>query len=109
MVIAYRKATELKQDEVNFNAWLQGMYFYEALSDVAPILRALSKAKRPVKYSEQPYDLYGRKAAKEEEEKEKKSFQKNISAMEIFTVNFNKRFAQKKVNANGGQRTDAGD
>lgn len=58
LVKYYRKAYEIRQDEVNRNAWLQGMYVYEAIADIAPILHAFAKkGTRARKYSEKPYEF----------------------------------------------------
>lgn len=43
---SYRRADELKQRRRNQDLWLQGMYFYEALCDVSPILQAFAKKVR---------------------------------------------------------------
>ena len=43
---SYRRADELKQRRRNQDLWLQGMYFYEALCDVSPILQAFAKKER---------------------------------------------------------------
>ena len=42
---AYRRAKKLRTIEINANAWLQGMYIYEALLDVGQYTKAFSKAK----------------------------------------------------------------
>lgn len=58
MVKYYRKAYEIRQDEFNRNAWLQGMYVYEAIADIAPILHAFAKkGTKARKYSEKPYEF----------------------------------------------------
>lgn len=58
LVKYYRKAYEIRQDEVNRNAWLQGMYVYEAIADIAPILHAFAKkGTRARKYAEKPYEF----------------------------------------------------
>ena len=52
----YRKAYRIKQDEINNNAWLQGLYVYDALSTA--LYNALSKKHaRPRKYAQQPYNF----------------------------------------------------
>lgn len=43
LVIFYRKAEELRTSRKNQEMWLQGAYFYEALSRVSPLLHALPK------------------------------------------------------------------
>lgn len=53
-------------------AWLQGMYVYEVLMDVAPYIKAFSK-ERPKAYPKEPYDLFKeqREAREEREAKER--------------------------------------
>lgn len=71
----YREAHELKVKQNDEQMWVQGMYIYEALCEVSPILHAFSKSgTKPLPYAEKPY-LYNRKTEserdKEREEKEK--------------------------------------
>ena len=80
----YRKAYKIKKEQMNEQLWLQGVYIYEALLDVSPILHAFSsKGTKPAPFPKQPYnlgyldDLYTKeekeemKKAKEEKEVEK--------------------------------------
>ena len=67
LVKAYRKADMLRRQRVNHDAWLQGMYFYEALCDASPLLNAFSKEGKSFPYIERPYAI----TAKEAEEREK--------------------------------------
>lgn len=54
----YREAYELKKKLKNEELWLQGMYFYEALCDVSPVLHAFAKkGTKPIKYPSEPYPL----------------------------------------------------
>ena len=54
----YRKSDEIKRDRKNQELWLQGMYIYEALCDVSPILHAFAKSgTKPRPYSEKPYAI----------------------------------------------------
>lgn len=56
-----------QQDEY---MWMQGMYIYEALCKVSPILHAFSKkGTKPLPYSEKPY-LHNDDTFKTEDEKE---------------------------------------
>ena len=43
LVKFYRKSEELRKERVNQEAWLQGMYIYDALLRVAPVLHAFAK------------------------------------------------------------------
>jgi hypothetical protein len=52
----YRKAYQIKQDEINHNAWLQGLYVYDAVSTV--VYNALKNKNDPKKhYAEKHYDF----------------------------------------------------
>lgn len=71
----YREAHELKVKQNDEQMWVQGMYIYEALCEVSPILHAFSKSgTKPLPYAQKPY-LYNVKTEserdKEREEKEK--------------------------------------
>lgn len=72
----YLKAFELKEKreatKTKWTEWEQGLYIYEALCDVSPILRAFSKAKKPLPYVERPYGIDNIEKTKEELEQERK-------------------------------------
>lgn len=69
----YREAHELKRREKNQELWMQGMYIYEALCEVSPVLRAFAKkGTKPMPYVEEPYPL-SRKEIIEREEREAKA------------------------------------
>ena len=54
----YRKAHELQRKRINEDLWLQGMYIYEALCDVSPIMNAFAKrGTKPHPYTDRPYSL----------------------------------------------------
>lgn len=58
LVKYYRKAFELRQEEQNRAAWLQGMYIYEAIADLAPILHAFAKRGTKARpYPQKPYEF----------------------------------------------------
>lgn len=58
LVKDYRKADQLRLERDNTHFWLQGMYFYEALCDVAPILVSFPKKGAKVEsYTKQPYPV----------------------------------------------------
>lgn len=89
----YRQADKIKRDRENFNAWLQGMYFYEALSDVSPVLRAFAKnGTKAHSYSSKPYELYKRENNVKKEKSEEK-YDPGIAYMEMIMANVNKKFA----------------
>ena len=58
MVRAYRKADEMRKRRQNETLWLQGMYIYEALCDVAPVFHAfVKKGTKPNPYAKEPYAI----------------------------------------------------
>lgn len=99
LVVAYRKAEEIRNAKRNQELWLQGMYFYEALCDVAPILRAFAKkGTRPLKYPSEPYSLTTKEQERSEEKQERRVFNKGLEMMKAFMGAHNKKFeAGEKV------------
>lgn len=69
---AYRESEKIRLTKQNQMLWLQGLYVYEAIADLAPALKAFSKGKAK-SYSKEPYDLFEgeRKAREEREQRER--------------------------------------
>ena len=102
LVKYYRKAARIRQDLKNQNAWLQGMYVYQAVGNLAPILRAFAKKDaKPQPYPEQPFGLNVRQDKKVEKTKEKKQDDKAKAYMQMFAMSFNKKFQGKGGGVNG--------
>ena len=83
----YRKAYRIKQDEINNNAWLQGLYIYDAVSTALfNALRGMGKSKPPAKdYAKQPYDLNNKVKTEAEKAREVEIEQEKAAAwMENF-------------------------
>ena len=90
----YRKAYLIKQEEINNNAWLQGVYIYDAVSTALHnALRGFSKQKIPAKdYATKPYDFRHKPKTEAEKAKEVATEQEKAAAwMENFV-----RINQKK-------------
>ena len=101
MARMYRKAHDLKLEEMNFSLWLQGRYIYDALCCVSPILRAFSKAKKPIDYHEMPYALQTEYSEIRRKQKEQESNKKAKAMLEAFATKFNKKFLEKGGANNG--------
>ena len=90
----YRKAYHIKQDEFNHNAWLQGMYVYDAVSTALHnALRGMGKTKPPTQdYAKQPYEFNKKTKTEQEKAKEVEIEQEKAAAwMENFVrLNSNK-------------------
>lgn len=68
----YLEAQKRKIKQQDEYMWVQGMYIYEALCKVSPVLHAFSKKGiKPLPYSEKPY-LRDNDDLQSEEEKKKK-------------------------------------
>lgn len=87
----YRKAYKLKQEEKNNNAWLQGLYMYDAISTALHnTLRGKNQKAR--EYAKQPYNFENREKSEFEKAKEVEIEQQKAQAwMENFV-----RINQKK-------------
>lgn len=80
MTKAYRKADEMRRRRQNESLWLQGMYIYEALCDVAPVFHAFAKkGTKPSPYSKEPYAITEGEI-QEREEREARLKQERIKA-----------------------------
>ena len=85
----FRKAYQIKQEEINNNAWLQGMYIYDAVSTALHnALRGMGKNKPPAKdYAKQPYEFKNKVKTEAEKAEEVKIEQKKAAAwMENFVL-----------------------
>lgn len=92
MVKYYRKANELQVEQRNFELWLQGMYIYEAVRDLAPVLNALSKNREPEPYRREPIPLTEANRLKAEEEDKKRRLADGKAKMEQLMASINKQF-----------------
>ena len=91
----YRQADELRVERRNQEMWLQGLYVYEAMCDVAPILHAMAKKGTKARpYPEQPYAITEKQRRREIEEKERAVANKGKKMMEMFMQRNNKRFEE---------------
>ena len=94
---AYRKAYELKRERRNEELWLQGMYIYEAIGDLAPILHAFAKKGAQAKpYAEHPYPITARLHAEAERLKEKREYEKQKINFHNLMASVNMRFTSKE-------------
>ena len=107
LVIAYRKAAEIRNQRKNQELWLQGMYIYEALCDVAPIMRAFVKrGTKPGKYPEEPYSLTAKEREEKRDEKAERAYNKGMKRMEALKTAMDKKYGSD-TNQEGGEVIDA--
>lgn len=71
MTRAFLEAEAIRQKEklreMNRQAWLSGMYIYDALIRVAPLYQPFSKSHSIPDYPNEPYDLFAEEKKAEEE------------------------------------------
>jgi len=73
----YRKADELRRKRKNEELWLQGMYIYEALCCVAPVLHAMAKGgTKPAPYPTKPYPITPEEIRAEQERRERERLER---------------------------------
>ena len=81
---AYRKAHMIRLKNAEWERWRQGMYFYDALIKVSPILRAFAKGNvKPEEYPQEPYPITQQEADEREEAREKERYERYIAQMEL--------------------------
>lgn len=91
----YRQAEEIKTERKNQELWLQGLYIYEALCDVAPIMQAMAKKGTKARpYPEQPYAITEKQRKRENDEKERRVAEKGKRMLEMFMKQSNKHFEE---------------
>lgn len=93
---SYRDAEKLKAEKMNRELWLQGMYFYDALCKVSPILHAFAKGgTKPNPYPEEPYALTRKEDKAREETKAEKQMREAQRYMEQFAIGYAQAQAEK--------------
>ena len=81
----YRKADAIRTERMNQEKWLQGLYIYEAICDVSPVLHAFAKkGSKPRPYTAEPYPLTGSQKKQLDEAKEKAVAEKGRAMLEAF-------------------------
>ena len=94
---SFREAESLRRERANQEAWLQGMYFYDALARVSPILHAFAKkGTKAQPYVEEPYPINEKTVKDVQDKREKQNSQKGLRYMEALMVRNNKRFEERK-------------
>lgn len=95
----YREYHKLRVKQKDEEFWQQGMYIYEALCNVSPILHAFSKnGTKPLPYSSKPYLAQAELDKKKEDEEQKLENERLIARLhfENWARATKKRFENKK-------------
>lgn len=98
LVIYYREADKLRNERMNQQAWVQGMYIYDAIARLSPVLRPFGKkGTKAQPYVDKPYPLDSQETENEEDQKEKANSEKAKRFMEMFMVSNNEKMEKKKL------------
>lgn len=97
MVKYYRQLDKINREHENYLAWLQGMYFYEALLDASPMFRDMLKNPKPIPYREYPLPMSEEEDQRIAEMKNRKTMEANKRKMEQHMARVNKQFKGKEV------------
>lgn len=98
----YREAYKIKVRQKDEQLWMQGMYIYEALCDVSPILHAFSKkGTKPLQYSNKPY-LARSESGELEKETEQSAENERLKAILHFNT-WAKAVGKRFKNKQGGE------
>ena len=82
LAVAYRKAHRLRREEENEKAWMQGLYFFDAIS--VSLANSFSKSgSKKQTYIERPVDIYppSEEELKRREQAEYKKIEETMKAM----------------------------
>ena len=97
LVKYYREAEQLRHERANQDMWLQGMYIYDAISRLSPILHAFAKkGTKPKPYPDEPYPINKRLEKQAEVNKEKAKSEKALRSMQAYMVQANKQLQDRK-------------
>lgn len=93
----YREAEEMRNEKKNQELWLQGMYIYEAIADLSPVLHAFAKkGTKPQPYTDAPYPITKKQRERIKAEKERQTFEKGKRFMETLLQQTNEKFKEVK-------------
>lgn len=71
MAAIFREADKRRMERINAESHLMGLYVYEALCDVSPVLHAFAKkGTKPKPFRTEPYALNREKEEKSEQQEE---------------------------------------
>lgn len=102
LVKHYRKADELLKARKNQELWLQGMYVYEAMCKVSPVLHAFAKTgTKPLPYSDKPYSISAKEVEEQRDVQEKENRQKAKASFMNWANQLKLPSVKKDVSKNG--------
>ena len=100
---AIREKYEIDLEQKSFDAWLTGLYVYEALLDASPMLNGMSKRHKAFKYTEKPHALTDRQERLDRELRQKAQMEQGKALMYQWAQAFNRGRREKKGAGENGR------
>lgn len=98
----YREKYRCEMDQKNTELWLMGVYIYEALMDVAPLINLFDKHRKAIPYRTEPYPLTKRDNSKRQDREEKQKMQNGLDVMSAWMISANAKFKKKQQEQTDG-------
>ena len=92
----YREKYRCEMDQRNTELWLMGIYIYEALMDVAPLLNIFDKHRKALPYRTEPYPLTKTAEEKRKAREEKQKIKNGQDFMSAWATTVNAKFKKKQ-------------
>lgn len=96
LVLHYRKAYKIRQEEIDYQSWLNGLYISRAIGSMTPLPVSFVDTRRykPVAYPERPYVIEQR--AKQDKTKQDEERAGCIEWMKMFAERWNAKIRSQK-------------
>lgn len=95
MVKWYREAQRVRNEQANRDAWLQGLYVYNAICSAHPLFNPYAKRAKAKPYPDKPFDLFV-PVKTERERREEAERTKAATEFAAWADKFNKRMRKKR-------------
>lgn len=102
LVKFYKKAHQIKLQQINHQLWWQGLYIYEALCNVSPLLQVMGKGpRRPLPYPKEPHPITQEEVAERRQREMAEKFANMKARMEAWQTDVNIERQQVEGDSDG--------
>ncbi len=92
----YRDKYRYEMEQRNTELWLMGVYIYEALMDVSPLINLFDKHRKALPYRTEPYPLTKGNEEDRKKREEQQKMKNGLDAMSAWMINQNAKFKKKQ-------------
>lgn len=111
LVIAYRKAYKLRQEEKNREAWLNGLYIFKALQSAPITVNGFApKGTQLEPYPSQPIEFYKQDRSEKKEAAgnvQDHRMDRGLAMMQMFAASVNRKFDKAEAKRKEKELLDA--